>query len=143
MKRVSPFLLTLLAACSDGTPAAPAGPAPAAAKPAEAPAAAAAALPKGETTYYFGANPARTKVIFESKTNVTNILGQTNLCSGSVTVDFDKGAGSCHLVVPTLSLNSGMDDRDRAIAMRLGERAEKDVHRGATLLEARHFGHLE
>jgi polyisoprenoid-binding protein YceI len=71
--------------------------------------------PKGETTYYFGANPARTKVIFESKTNVTNILGQTNLCSGSATIDFDASAGKCHLVIPTLSLNSGMDDRDRAM----------------------------
>lgn len=73
------------------------------------------AHPKGETTYYFGASPARTKITFESKTNVTNILGSTNLCSGSVTVDFEKGSGTCHLIVPTLSLNSGMDDRDRAM----------------------------
>jgi polyisoprenoid-binding protein YceI len=102
-----------LVACSDGKPPAP--PAAAAAPAPAAPAATATALPKGETTYYFGANPARTKVIFESKTNVTNILGQTNLCSGSATIDFDKGAGSCHLVIPTLSLNSGMDDRDRAM----------------------------
>jgi polyisoprenoid-binding protein YceI len=82
------------------------------------PAAAAAGLtahPKGETTYHFGANPAHTKIQFESKTNVTNILGQSNLCSGSATIDFDAGKGACHLIVPTLSLNSGMEDRDRAM----------------------------
>lgn len=73
------------------------------------------AHPKGETTYFFGANPARTKITFESKTNVTNILGQSNLCTGSMTVDFDAKTGRCHLIVPTLSLNSGMDDRDRAM----------------------------
>lgn len=77
--------------------------------------AAGAVEPKAETVYYFGAHTTRTKVTFESKTNVTNILGQTNLCSGSAAIDFDAKKGSCHLVIPTASLNSGMDDRDRAM----------------------------
>ncbi len=83
-------------------------PAPVAASPLTPP-------PKGPTTYYFGAHTSRTRVTFESKTNVTNIFGQSNLCSGSATVDFDAKSGSCHLVIPSASLNSGMDDRDRAM----------------------------
>jgi polyisoprenoid-binding protein YceI len=91
---------------------APAKPADA---PAEVPAGAPTDHPKGLANYYFGANPARTRISFESKTNVTNILGQSNDCTGSAAIDFDAGKGSCHLVVRTLSLNSGMDDRDRAM----------------------------
>jgi polyisoprenoid-binding protein YceI len=69
----------------------------------------------GETTYWFGANEARTTITFESKTNVTNIVGKTTKVSGSATIDFDAAKGTCHLVVPADSLNSGMDDRDRAM----------------------------
>ncbi len=83
--------------------------------PVAGPVAGPTATPKGEATYYFGASPTRTRIKFESKTNVTNILGQSNVCTGSATIDFDAGKGSCHLIVPTLSLNSGMDDRDRAM----------------------------
>lgn len=111
MKLMIPFALVLALSLSDlHKPGLKAS-----ASSAPAAAAALTAHPKGEATYYFGANPARTKITFESKTNVTNILGQTNLCSGSVTLDPDKGTGHCHLIVPTASLNSGMDDRDRAM----------------------------
>jgi polyisoprenoid-binding protein YceI len=66
-------------------------------------------------TYYFGSSDARSNVTFESKTEITNILGSTHKATGSVTVDFEAGKGHCHIVVPTLTLNTGMDDRDRAM----------------------------
>ncbi|HYF00055.1 MAG TPA: YceI family protein [Planctomycetota bacterium] len=72
-------------------------------------------LPKSKMTYYFGANPARTIIKFESKTNVTNIVGKSNMISGEATIDFGAGDGACHLVVPAASLDSGMADRDNAM----------------------------
>jgi polyisoprenoid-binding protein YceI len=86
---------------------------------------------RGETTYWFGANEARTTITFESKTNVTNIVGKTTKVSGSATIDFDAPDKSrCHLIVPAASLNSGMDDRDRAM-------------HGRTWLNSKEFGTIE
>jgi polyisoprenoid-binding protein YceI len=105
--------LILLSACGPESGSAPASGAGAAtASPA---AGASADLPKGEVTYYFGASDARTKITFESKTEIMNMVGETTKLKGSVTIDFDKGTGTCQLVVPTLSLKTGMDDRDRAM----------------------------
>ena len=113
MKIILGLFVVCLAVSLSELPSAPAE------KPADAPdvvpAAAPTSHPKGLTSYYFGANPARTRISFESKTNVTNILGRSSDCSGSATVDFEAGTASCHLVVRALSLNSGMDDRDRAM----------------------------
>ena len=68
-----------------------------------------------KTTYYFGSNPARTDISFSSKTEITNILGTTKALHGSASIDFREGGGSCHLIVPVKTLNTGMDDRDRAM----------------------------
>ena len=112
MKRTFLLGLLLLAACDPraSTPIAP----PMGAKAGHA-SAAEASLPKGEHTYYFGSDFSRTTITFESKTEITNILGTTNRVTGSATIDFDAGKGSCKLVVPVLSLNSGMSDRDNAM----------------------------
>jgi polyisoprenoid-binding protein YceI len=113
MKRALLLAILLgLSACDAGStpafgPAAPAAPA-AAPAPAEA-------APEGEITYYFGTSDARTTITFESRTEITNILGKTTKVDGSATIDFGKGTGRCHLRVPTLSLKTGMDDRDRAM----------------------------
>jgi polyisoprenoid-binding protein YceI len=106
-------LLALLAGC-DAKPGAPA-PAPTGSQAAPGASAVPAGLPKGEATYHFGADLARTKITFESKPEVTNILGSTNRVTGSAAIDFDAGKGHCKLVVPVESLNTGMPDRDRAM----------------------------
>jgi polyisoprenoid-binding protein YceI len=113
MKRVLTLsLLALVAACDKKPPAPVATPGGSSTTPA---AEAATAPPKGEVTYYFGGNPALTNITFESKTEVTNILGTTNQATGSATIDFDAAKGSCKLVVPVETLNSGMPDRDRSM----------------------------
>ncbi len=126
MKQLAAFaLVATLAACDSKTPAASSSGAPA-----PAASGAAAAFPKGEMTFYFGGNPALTNVTFESKTEVTNILGTTNRVSGSASVDFDAGKCSCKIVVPVDTLNSGMPDRDRAML-------------GKTWLNAKEFPTIE
>ncbi len=74
-------------------------------------------LPKAqdEATYHFGTDPARTNISFSGKTSVTNILGVTNTISGTATIDFAKGNGSCHLVVPADTLKTGIGDLDHAM----------------------------
>ena len=113
MKRTALWaILGALAACD--APSAPyAGSSAPAASPSAAPAA--DATPKGEVTYHFGTSDARTTITFESKTEITNILGKTTKVEGSATIDFEKGTGRCRLRVPAFSLKTGMDDRDRAM----------------------------
>lgn len=114
MKLLAAFaLVATLAACDGKTP--PATASSSGGNPTAAASGPTAAFPKGETTFYFGGNPALTNITFESKTEVTNILGTTNRVSGSATVDLDAGKGSCKIVVPVETLNSGMPDRDRAM----------------------------
>lgn len=116
MKRATLLaILTAAAACDAGTPSASGPVAPGPAAPAAGTSAPADALPKGEITYYFGTSEARTTITFESKTEITNILGKTTKVDGSATIDFEKGTGRCHLRVPAFSLKTGMDDRDRAM----------------------------
>jgi polyisoprenoid-binding protein YceI len=76
---------------------------------------AASSAPKGQTTYYFGVKPTHTKVTFQSKNAISNILGESNNVVGSATIDFEGGSGSCEISVQTLSLDSGYADRDRAM----------------------------
>ncbi len=127
MKRL--VLLALLTTGCDKPPAPAAGPgAPGSAT--TAPAAASTPEPKGEFTYHFGADENHTTIRFESKTDVTNILGVSRRVEGSATIDFEKGAGKCHLVVPAMALRTGMDDRDRAML-------------GKTWLDAKQFPTIE
>src|SRR5262245_31488374 len=108
-------LLATLCAC-DNKPSAAAAAAPSAPSAGSAsPSMAADPLPKGETTYYFGGSEAMDDISFSSKTEITNIIGHTHKVSGSATIDFDAGTGKCKIVVPALSLNSGMPDRDNAM----------------------------
>lgn len=72
-------------------------------------------LPKGETTFYFGVKETLTNVAFQSKNDLTDILGESHVVQGSATIDFAAGSGKCDLSVPTATLNSGMADRDRAM----------------------------
>lgn len=71
--------------------------------------------PKGETTYYFGVRETHTNITFESKNDLTDILGASHNVVGSATIDFEGGTGKCDLSVPAATLNSGMADRDRAM----------------------------
>lgn len=76
---------------------------------------AAADVPKGETTYYFGVKETHTNITFQSKNDLTDILGATHNVIGSATINFEAGSGKCELSVPAATLNSGMADRDRAM----------------------------
>lgn len=110
-------LLALVAACdtknsSNGTPSQPAGSTANSVPSTPAPSSDA---PKGETTYYFGVRETHTNITFQSKNDLTDILGTTHHVTGSATINFDSGSGSCELSVPAATLNSGMADRDRAM----------------------------
>jgi polyisoprenoid-binding protein YceI len=109
--------LLLLAAC-DNKPA-PTTTTPATPPPAEgaamAPAPAAAEAPKGEQVYYFGVRDTHTNITFQSKNDLTDILGASHNVVGGATIDFGAGSGKCDLSVPAATLNSGMADRDRAM----------------------------
>src|SRR5579863_5138226 len=108
-------LLALITGCdtksSPPAPAAPGGTSSATA----APAAASAATPQGEQTFYFGVRESHTNITFQSKNDLTDILGASHTVTGSATIDFGAGTGRCELSVPAASLNSGMADRDRAM----------------------------
>jgi len=110
-------LLALIAAC-DNKPSATATPPsttnPAASTGGGAPAAAAESA-KGETTFYFGVRETHTSISFQSKNDLTDILGATHNVVGSASIDFEAGSGKCELSVPAATLNSGMADRDRAM----------------------------
>ena len=103
-----------LAACDQKPVPATTAPAPSTAPAMAAPAAGPAA-PAGESTFHFGGIEAKTNVGFRSKTDITDIIGQSRKLRGSATIDFQKGTGHCALSIPTATLNSGMDDRDRAM----------------------------
>jgi polyisoprenoid-binding protein YceI len=123
---VAAFALAL-AACDSKAPdpkASTSNPAPAVGAPA------ALDVPKGELTYHFGASDSQTTIRFESKTSVTNILGKSTRIEGSATVNWDAGSGACDLKVPSLSLRTGMDDRDRAVL-------------GKVWLDAKQFPYIE
>jgi polyisoprenoid-binding protein YceI len=100
-----------------GCDAKPHTPPPAGSGPAGggAPAAAAADFPKGELTYHFGGSDSQTTIRFDSRTSVTNILGKSTKIEGSASIHWDANSGKCHLKVPSISLRTGMDDRDRAV----------------------------
>jgi len=121
--------LLLLAAC-DNKPAAPpstTSTTPEGAAMAPAPS---ADLPKGELTYYFGVRDTHTNITFQSKNDLTDILGASHNVVGSAVIDFGAGTGKCELSVPTITLNSGMADRDRAMM-------------GATWLDVKQFPSIE
>jgi polyisoprenoid-binding protein YceI len=130
--RIAPLaLLALLAACDNKPASTSTTPAPSGA-PSAAPAAAAPAAdaPKGETTYYFGVRETHTNITFQSKNDLTDILGSTHNVVGSATINFDAGSGKCALSVPSVTLNSGMADRDNAM-------------RSATWLSVKQFPNIE
>ncbi len=107
--------LLLLAACDNKpAPTTTPGTTPDAPKTAAAPAAAAEA-PKGEQVYYFGVRDTHTNITFQSKNDLTDILGASHNVVGGATIDFGAGTGKCDLSVPAATLNSGMADRDRAM----------------------------
>lgn len=109
---VVPPILIFLLGCPDSSKP-PAPPPPASGTPAAG--ASDADLPKGTTTYYFGASETKSNVTFTSTTSIMNILGSSNIVQGSATVDFQAGTGSCHLIIPVASLSTNNDDRDRAM----------------------------
>jgi polyisoprenoid-binding protein YceI len=107
--------LLLLAACDNKpAPTTPTTPTPAEGV-AMAPQTPAADAPKGEQTYYFGVKDTHTNITFQSKNDLTDILGASHNVVGSAAVDFAAGSGKCELSVPAATLNSGMADRDRAM----------------------------
>jgi polyisoprenoid-binding protein YceI len=111
--------VAVLAAC-DNKPSTPVFPSPdkggsTSNAPAAPAAPAAADVPKGETTYYFGVKETHTNITFQSKNDLTDILGASHNVVGSAAIDFAAGSGKCELAVPAATLNSGMADRDRAM----------------------------
>ena len=125
-------LLAALAAC-DNKPAAPTTTSTAPAGGSAAPAAAApgsSAAPGGDTTYYFGVRESHTNITFQSKNDLTDILGTTHNVVGSATINFEAGTGTCELSVPSVTLNSGMSDRDNAM-------------RSATWLDVKKYPNIE
>jgi len=117
--RTLPLLLglALLAACDHKPSASPPPPSKpdGSAMMAPPPPTAAPDAPKGETTYYFGVRETHTNITFQSKNDLTDILGASHVVVGSATIDFAAGTGKCELSVPSATLNSGMADRDRAM----------------------------
>jgi len=106
--------LALLAACDNkpaGTTTTPGTTAPAGEAMAPAP----ASTGGGETTYYFGVKETHTNITFQSKNDLTDILGASHNVIGNATINFDAGSGKCELSLPSATLNSGMPDRDRAM----------------------------
>ncbi|HZE95753.1 MAG TPA: YceI family protein [Planctomycetota bacterium] len=119
--------LALLAAC-DNKPSTP--PVAVDTGAVGTPPAAAAETPKGESTYYFGIRESHTNITFQSKNDLTDILGASRNVVGSATIDFAASSGKCDLSVPAATLNSGMADRDRAMM-------------GPTWLNVKQFANIE
>lgn len=120
--------LALLAAC-DNKPASTSG-APGTTASGTTGASAAAEGPKGEMTYYFGVRETHTNITFQSKNDLTDILGASHNVIGSATINFEAGSGKCELSVPAATLNSGMPDRDRSMM-------------GPTWLDVKKFPNIE
>jgi polyisoprenoid-binding protein YceI len=120
----------LFAACDSKSTPSSGAPANNAGAPSGTPAAAPSAIPKGETTYYFGVRESHTNITFQSKNDLTDILGASHNVVGSATINFEGGSGTCQISVPTTTLNSGMADRDRAMM-------------GPTWLDAKKFPSIE
>jgi polyisoprenoid-binding protein YceI len=95
-----------------------------------APPASTGGAPAGETTYYFGIRETHTNITFQSKNDLTDILGASHNVVGKATINFGAGSGSCELSVPSVTLNSGMSDRDNAM-------------RSATWLNVKQFPNIE
>ena len=88
-------LLALLAAC-DTKPSSTTPTPPTAAPVATAPAPEASKdAPQGEMTYYFGVKITHTKITFQSKNDLTDILGESNYVTGSAKINFAAGSGTC------------------------------------------------
>ena len=64
------------------------------------------------TTFWFGANEARTSILFESETSVEVIHGITHTMSGTAALDMEKGEGNADLHVPVKSLDTGLAARN-------------------------------
>lgn len=79
------------------------------------PALLAAAVAFAETkTYHIGTNPARTNIVFESKTDVEDIVGSTNAAAGIVVANREEPAKSTvRITVPVRSLKTGIVLRDQ------------------------------
>lgn len=115
--RIAPLAaaLLLLAACDNKPAPTTTAPGAGGSGSTAAPAAPIGDVPKGETTYYFGVKETHTNITFQSKNDLTDILGATHNVIGSATINFEAGTGKCELSVPAATLNSGMADRDRAM----------------------------
>ena len=64
-------------------------------------------------TFHFGLEPRYTNILFESKTDMENILGHINQISGDLTFDEVKGIGAVVVEIPVASLRTGIKLRDR------------------------------
>ena len=64
-------------------------------------------------TFHFGLEPRYTNILFESKTDLEDILGHTNQISGDLTFDETKGIGAVVVEIPVASLRTGIKLRDR------------------------------
>jgi polyisoprenoid-binding protein YceI len=134
MRIAAPAIIVMLLAACDNKPSSTTVTQPpggsATASTSATPAAAPTDAPKGETTYYFGVRETHTNITFQSKNDLTDILGASHNVSGSATINFEAGSGKCELSVPVATLNSGMADRDRAMM-------------GPTWLNAKQFSTIE
>jgi polyisoprenoid-binding protein YceI len=108
-------VLALLVACDTKTSTPTATPSTAPTGTSTGAGTAASAVPKGETTYFFGFNPVHNKVTFHSKNDISDILGSSSYVNGSATINFEAGTGTCTISIPTVSLQSDYTDRDRAM----------------------------
>lgn len=64
-------------------------------------------------TFHFGLEPRYTNILFESKTDLENILGHINQISGDLTFDEVKGIGAVVVEIPVASLRTGIKLRDK------------------------------
>lgn len=65
-----------------------------------------------EETYTVGHHPKFVNILFESHADLETTIGTTNLASGEIRADLEKGTGSVSLRVPVSSLKTGIDLRD-------------------------------
>lgn len=65
-----------------------------------------------EETYHVGHHPKFVNITFESHADLETTIGTTNLASGEIRADLEKGTGSVSIRVPVASLKTGIDLRD-------------------------------